>query len=137
MLSSNEQVTANRDLKAQANRDHLVEYMALTGITIPQSEFSQWRMVEPRQGHIIGIPNSRGTIRATNGILCYIDVDSSQQAQEPLETWERHVVTPFLGHYEWWQPDRRQSKSGGRFYQEKAKKLSTLKQLFEELEFQP
>jgi hypothetical protein len=54
----------------------LVAFMKKWGITLPMKEAASWRMALPehqRIGEICGLPESRGTLRATNGILCYIE----------------------------------------------------------------
>jgi hypothetical protein len=69
----------------------LVRWMATHGITIPMKEFDQWRMCLPQDqamGHISGLLESRGVLRCTNGILCYI---------------ERAGRFPYLGHVQHFQ----------------------------------
>ena len=100
-----------RALKAQGERalndrliplqdDHckvpqeLLLFMAKHHITIPNSELSTWRWLKAEDqvyGEVNGIPESRGIVRYTNGILCYIE-----QVGHGM---------PFLGHYEFFIPD--------------------------------
>jgi len=71
----------------------LVAFMRKHSITIPQSEFDQWRMVplcEQRTGSINALPDMRGMLRATNGILCFL---------------ERSDGTLIEGHLEFFVPD--------------------------------
>jgi hypothetical protein len=67
----------------------LVRFMRKWRITIPHSEFDNWRMLPSEEqvpGVINGLPESKGIVRATNGILCYIEVYGGG--------------FPYLGHYE-------------------------------------
>jgi hypothetical protein len=77
-----------------ASRTNLIQFMRKHGITIPNSEFNEWRIVLPEEqriGMINALPESRGILRATNGILCYI---------------ERGDAAPYLGHLEFFQPEK-------------------------------
>ena len=49
-----------------------------------------WRLVPAEVGEINGVPNSRGMLVATNGILCII---------------YRSDKSLFIGHKEWWMDD--------------------------------
>lgn len=42
------------------------------GITVQHK--SQWRMVEAQLGQIHALPHSWGRLRATDGVLCYIEL---------------------------------------------------------------
>jgi hypothetical protein len=100
--SLSEHLARLRDLRWEAmlkevdfcgDKKSLIAFMRKWAITIPMSEFDSWRMALPqdqRMGVINGLPESRGILRATNGILCYI---------------ERQVGFPYLGHIEHWQPE--------------------------------
>lgn len=71
----------------------LLVFMARHGITIPHKELSSWRMVplkEQRPGAINALPESRGILRATNGILCYVECPNNML---------------YLGHLQWWKAD--------------------------------
>jgi hypothetical protein len=52
-----------------------------------------WRLTERQVGEINGLPNSRGILTATNGILCYIE----QEREGRVEL--------FLGHLQWFVAD--------------------------------
>jgi hypothetical protein len=82
-------------------------------ITIPMKDFDNWRMVptqDQRTGEINGIPESRGILRATNGIECYI---------------EREGKFPFLGHVQHWKADAMESM--GRVFVTAGTRKSALK----------
>lgn len=75
------------------DRADLIGFMKKWAITIPMKEFDQWRMALPqdqRVGEITGLPESRGILRCTNGIMCYI---------------ERTEKFPYFGHIQHWKPD--------------------------------
>lgn len=75
------------------NNPRILDFMKKWGITIPLREFSKWRWLridDQLLGEVNGLPESRGRVVATNGILCYI---------------ERVDRFPFLGHYESFVPD--------------------------------
>lgn len=55
---------------------------------------SHWRLTERLVGEIVGLPNSRGILTATDGIQCYI---------------EREGTFPFHGHVQWFVPDNGES----------------------------
>lgn len=56
---------------------------------INKKKAGDWRICMPVQGQIKGLPNTHGTLLATDGILCLI-----KTAQSP---------TPFEGHLEWFE----------------------------------
>lgn len=79
------------------SKKSLIDFMRQHAVQIPQSEFDLWRMLPLREqlvGEINALPESRGTVRATNGILCYIE-----QAQG--------LYGP--AHYEFFVPDEVQA----------------------------
>ena len=51
-----------------------------------------WRLTEPRAGEINGLPNFRGLLVATNGILCYLETETGRL---------------FEGHIDWFVPDQK------------------------------
>jgi hypothetical protein len=69
----------------------IVNFQTVHRLTLPKNEV--WRLTEPRTGEINGLPESRGTVVATNGILCYI-----LQGNNHL----------YLGHFEWFITDNRE-----------------------------
>jgi hypothetical protein len=76
-------------------KSDLIKFMRKFAITIPQSEFDAWRMVplgEQRVGQIHALPESYGILRATNGILCYIEQSNSR------------IYGP--AHYEFFEPSK-------------------------------
>ncbi len=76
------------------DKTDLILFMRRFAITIPQKKFNSWRMVLPKEqrpGEVNGLSRFRGVLRATNGILCYI------------ELVEEHRVE--LVHLEWFTPD--------------------------------
>lgn len=107
-------------------RTALVRFLERVGWTIPDKEFSQWRMVpqtEQRAGQVNGFDNSRGTLRATNGILALI---------------ERFDGTIIEGHYEWFVADeaeqvRRVTAVKRTISAPKAKKKTELDLVLEEM----
>lgn len=83
------------------NNPRVLDFMKKWGITIPLREFSQWRWLtveHQKIGEIRGLPQSRGKIVMTNGVMCWI---------------ERTVMFPFHGHYESFMPDEKQPMAVG------------------------
>jgi hypothetical protein len=81
------------------SRSDLIAFMRKHRITIPHAEFDSWRIVLPQDqllGAIAGLPESYGRLRATNGILCYI---------------ERGENAPYLGHLQHFEPDAEANRS--------------------------
>lgn len=102
--NNNAMPASENDLKFSGVSSELLCFMADHGITIPNKELSLWRMlpvVDRCIGTINALPESRGRIICTNGILCYI---------------VRHEAMPYLGHLEWFRPDEDvpYTKLGGR-----------------------
>lgn len=69
----------------------IYSFLAAHGLTVPRHQ--NWRLTDRELGSIIGVPNSRGVLAATNGIDCYIE-----QVKEGR-------ITLFLGHLDWFVPD--------------------------------
>ncbi len=64
-------------------------FMRAYRITLPSHE--DWRLTDLIEGEINGLPGSRGTLTATNGVLCYVI---------------REGFPPFLGHLDFFVSDR-------------------------------
>lgn len=62
------------------------------GVTWPASEV--WRLTDRLVGEINGVPNSRGVLTATNGILCYVEQEQDGR------------IVLFLGHVGWFVADK-------------------------------
>lgn len=78
-------------------RRSLVAFLRKHDVTIPFAQFDSWRMLQPTEqlvGEIQGLPESRGIVRATNGILCFIELSSGAL---------------FEGHYESFVPDPKEN----------------------------
>jgi hypothetical protein len=59
------------------------EFKRIHGLCWPTKE--EWRLLKPKLGSIEALPRTRGVVVATNGILCYIELENG---------------TLFLGHLE-------------------------------------
>lgn len=65
---------------------HLCEALHL-----PQSRLGLgWRLVDATQGQIVALPQSRGRVVATDGVLCVIQTENN------------HL---YFGHWEWFKAD--------------------------------
>jgi hypothetical protein len=54
-------------------------------------QFDNWRLTKPCLGSINGLPNLRGFVLATNGILCYLENERGEICQ---------------GHFDWFNPEQ-------------------------------
>lgn len=61
---------------------------------IPKS--GDWRLVDPHMGEVNGLPQSRGHVVVTNGIMCYIELSDG---------------TLYEGHFTAWVPDKMPPKA--------------------------
>ncbi len=87
-----------RYLEFRCDKKDLFVFMRKYGITIPLKEIDGWRMVLPadqQNGMINALPESRGILRATNGIMCYI---------------ERSNGFPYFGHIQHWVADPKEQQ---------------------------
>ena len=65
------------------------------GVTL-YGRMSDWRLCEPRVGKLTGLPNCRGTLVATDGIIALV---------------ERLDGVAFFVHLEWFNLDRKERES--------------------------
>ncbi len=65
---------------------------------MPIPKLGDWRLVEQEVGQINGLPQSRGTVIVTDGIMCMI---------------ERLDGSLYVGHYTAWVADPKESATGG------------------------
>ena len=75
----------------------VAEFFAANSMPLPRGD---WRLTDYDLGEINGLPNSRGRVVATNGIMCYIQ--------------QEHGL--YLGHFTAWIPDHKEPviRQGGR-----------------------
>lgn len=66
------------------------------GMPVPRT--GDWRMTKAEVGQIHGLPLSHGTLRATDGVLCYIE----------------RATDLFVGHLAWWEKDEREQGHSSR-----------------------
>ena len=59
--------------------------------TMPIPRLGDWRYVTPEQGEVNGLPESRGKVVVSDGIICFI---------------ERLDGTVYRGHYTAWVADK-------------------------------
>lgn len=78
---------AERALRAWACECELFKQCNRLGLRLPEKG---WRYILPARGQIVGLPESRGTIRATNGILCAIEQQGGRV---------------YIGHADWFVVD--------------------------------
>jgi len=83
---------------------------------IPKS--GEWRLAEPKLGEIVGVPNSRGKLIATNGIECFI---------------VREDDSLFRGHLDWFKADKQEKQLSRKPRLVNVEKESTLDWLWQEL----
>ena len=72
----------------------LIDFMKAKAIMIPTDEFDAWRMLPVREqtaGEVIGLPLSRGILRATNGVLCYIERADGSVIMNHIQHWKADV----------------------------------------------
>lgn len=90
--------SASTDTDLQRRRDAFIVF-AVSHRFIANGD---WRMMPPEAqtcGEIVGLPLSRGVIRATDGVMCLI------------ETWQGEL---FEGHLEWWKADKQPATASKR-----------------------
>lgn len=67
------------------------------GMPIPKS--GDWRIVDRELGEVNGLPQSRGHVVITNGIMCYIELSDG---------------TLYEGHFTAWVPDKAPAAVSGK-----------------------
>ena len=65
---------------------------------------ADWRMVKPERGQIQGLPTSYGTLVATDGLLCYVQLGGGQLMLAHLAHWQKEPAQRAAG-----TPDRRRA----------------------------
>lgn len=66
-------------------------------LSLPQSRFALgWRLCEPTKGQINGLPGSRGTLVATDGLTALIIGEDGSL---------------YFGHYDWFVEDKEEKKA--------------------------
>jgi len=84
----------------------------LSECQIPQSKQKLgWRLVDPSQGEVNALPNTRGTMIATDGVMCIIRTEDDRV---------------LLGHFDWFNKDKKESE------QSSTAKRKTKPQILEE-----
>lgn len=72
----------NHHVNPFTNKYELFKFFGIT-----KKDADNWRLVEPVTGEIHGLPNSHGTLLATNGMLCIISADYTNRSA----TFEGHL----------------------------------------------